>query len=96
MNTKYNKITVNKKRAYVKQFYYTITQFVWTTFISTVEKHARCSCPTASDMHCMITVSHPEQYNHKPFLSPVQTSLLNILIFLPDKLELDTQVLWDA
>jgi len=28
MNTKYNKITVNKKRAYVKQFYYTITQFV--------------------------------------------------------------------
>lgn len=96
MNTKYNQISVNTKCAYVKQFYYRVTEFVWTTFISTAEKHARCSCPSASDMHCMITVSHPEQYNHKPFWSPVLTSLLNILIFLPYKLEFDTQVLLDT
>jgi hypothetical protein len=95
MNTKYNQITVNTKCAYVKQFYYSVTQFVWTTFLSTVEKHppCSCSCPSASDMHCMMTVSHPAQYNHKPFWSPVQTSLLNILIFLPNKS--DTQILWD-
>ena len=49
MNTKYKQITVNTKCAHIKEFYCSFMQFVCTTLISTVGKHARYLCPSDSD-----------------------------------------------
>jgi hypothetical protein len=91
MNTKYNQIIVNTKCK-------TILLLCHTVCVNHLYLNSRKTCSmftSISQWHTLYNSFTSWTVQHKTFWSPVQTSLLNILTFLPKKLEFDTQVLWD-